>query len=278
MRKIGLALGGGGARGAAHIGVLQELGSLNVRPDVIAGTSIGAAVGAMVAAGLSLEQIHEFFVQFDLRTLFKMSSGLPSLSNNTKLTQLLESFIGRPTFAELERPLMIVTTDIVAQKEVVLVEGDVVSAVIASMAFPIVFPPVERDGLTLVDGGLVNNTPFDVVRAHGATYVIAVDLGKAAPYGSKQVAENGNTGLLGRALNYTKQRPMWQVMTALTDIITSRSMNARLAISPPDLLLQPYMGTVGLFDFHDLTWAIEAGRTCVRENQNRLIDTGITPT
>ena len=276
MRKIGLALGGGGARGAAHIGVLQELEVLNIQPDVIAGTSIGAAVGAMLAAGLSLERIHEFFVQFDLRTLFKMASGLPSLSNNTKLTQLLESFIGRPTFAELQRPFMVIATDIVAQKEVVLIEGDVVSAVIASMAFPIIFPPVERDGLTLVDGGLVNNTPFDVVRAHGATYIIAVDLGKAAPYGSKQVDETGNSGLLGRALHYTKQRPMWQVMTSLTDIITSRSMNARLAISPPDVLLQPYMGTIGLFDFHDLTWAIDAGRNCVRENRGKLIDTGFS--
>ncbi len=272
MKKIGLALGGGGARGGAHIGVLEELQMLGIQPDIIAGTSIGAAVGALLAAELPITEIQAFFEKFDVRTMLTRASGLPSLTNNTKLFQLLEEFIGRPTFADLKRPLMVIATDLINKKEVVLVEGDVVSAVVASMSFPIILPPVEREGLTLIDGGLVNNTPFDVVRAHGAHFIIAVDLGEAAPYGTQDGSSKPKGGLLGRALHYTKQQPMWQVMTTVADMITIRGMNARMAVSPPDVLIQPQMGTVGLLDFHELNDAIEAGRKAAQQKQAQLAD------
>ena len=273
MIKIGLALGGGGARGAAHIGVLEELEALGIEADLLAGTSIGAAVAAMTAAGLSPKDVQDFFERFSLPSVFKFQSKQPAISDNRKLTQLLESFIGRPTFAELKKPLMVVATNFVAKNEVVITEGDVVSAVIASMSIPVLLPPVQRNGLTLVDGGLVNNTPFDVVRAHGATFTIGVDLGNGAPYGSEP-QEKPTSGLLGRAVHYTKKQPILQVLTTMADMVTAQSVKTRLAIAPPDILLQPAMGTINLLDFQNLSYGIQAGRDVVRQHQQQLMSIG----
>ncbi|MEM8857700.1 MAG: patatin-like phospholipase family protein [Chloroflexota bacterium] len=265
MRKLGLALGGGGARGAAHAGVLYELEALSLSPDLVTGTSIGAAVAAFMAFGKDAKTVHKFFEKLNLGNLYNLPAGSPSISSMTRFEYAIEEVIGRPTFEEANIPLSVVTTNLVTRQEIVLDEGDVVSAVLASMAFPILLPPVERNGLILVDGGLVNNVPFDVVRARGATTVIAVDLGNSAPYGSEPKIAPSN-GLLGRAINLTKRQKTFQIMTAVTDIITERSMQTRLAISPPDLLLRPLMNDVGLIDFDMTAAAVLSGRKVIREN------------
>ncbi|RMG96261.1 MAG: hypothetical protein D6706_10585 [Chloroflexi bacterium] len=263
--KIGLALGGGGARGAAHIGVLRELERLGVRPSLITGTSIGGLIGALVAAGLGIDEVTAVFQKLNIAQMYALPGSAPALSGNTKVEKLLEETLGRITFADLKIPLAVVTTDLVSRKEVILDEGDVITAVLATIAIPLLLPPVEHNGMVLVDGGVLNNTPFDIARARGATFVIAVDLTNTAPYGTQDDNTPPPTGVVGRALAMTQRRPTWQILSTVTDIITAKSLNARLAISQPEILLRPQMGTIGLFDFHRWEEGIAAGETAVRQ-------------
>ncbi len=265
MNKLGLTFGGGGARGATHAGVLYELEALNVKADLLTGTSIGAFVATMVAFSKSAKEIQEVFEKIELGGLYSRPGNKPALSNINSFENALVDVIGRPKFADSDIPLAVVATNLVTRQEVVLDEGDVVSAVMASMAFPILLPPIERAGLTLVDGGLVNNVPFDVARARGATCVIAVDLGNSAPYGTTPTLSQG-AGLLGWAVNAAKQQEIFQVITSVTDIITERSLQARMAISPPDLLIRPQIDDVGLIDFDMTEKAVLVGRKSIREN------------
>ncbi len=270
--KIGLALGGGGARGAAHIGVCLELTRLGIQPHLITGASIGGMVGALAAAGLSAEEMTQFFTRLNLGHMYGLPGNTPALTSNAKIEKLLVGTLGRITFADLKTPLAVVTTNLVSRQIVVLDEGDLISAVLATIAIPIVLPPVEREGLLLVDGGLLNNTPFDVTRARGATAVIAVDLTNSAPYGTPTEAAPPPSGVIAKALAITQRRRTWQIMSTVADIITAQSFNARMAISQPDVLLRPYLSTIGLFDFHRWQEGIEAGRTAVREAEAQLTD------
>jgi NTE family protein len=267
--KLGLALGGGGARAAAHIGVLLELERLNITPDLVVGTSAGALIGTLLAYGVSAHQMKELFEQFGFTRLFSFNVNTPALTTPEKFSGLLYELIGKPTFADMKIPLAMIATNLVSGQEVILDEGDVTSALHASMAYPILLPPVERDGLTLIDGGLVNQVPFDVVRARGATAVIAVDLGNASPYGTEPI-KPATSNLFERMLNATKRRPTMQLITAVSDIITSRAVQSRLAVSKPDIMLRPPIGTIGLLDFHSSDEAIEIGRNAVRDAEEEI--------
>ena len=268
--RIGLALGGGGARGAAHIGVIMELERLGIRPNLITGTSIGGLVGALYASGLTCDDLVDCFRQISISSMYSFAASAPALTGVNKIEQLLESLIGRPKFSDLSIPLAVVTSDLVARKEVVLDEGDVITAVLATIAIPILFPPVEREGMVLTDGGILNNTPFNIAQARGATYVIAVDLSKTAPFGTPDKPAPTPTGVLGKALALTQRRKTWQIMSVVADIITAQTLQKHLAISRPDILLRPHMGSIGLFDFHRIEEGIKAGQTAVREIEDQL--------
>jgi NTE family protein len=123
--------------------------------------------------------------------------------------------------------------------------------------------------MVLVDGGLVNNVPFDVARARGATYVVAVDLSNSLPYGADQEIPPGNS-LVERALAATQRTSLWRILSATTDIITTQSVNARKAISPPDLIIRPAIGTIGLFDFHRLEEGLAAGEAAIQAIVDQL--------
>lgn len=268
--KLGLALGGGGARGAAHIGVLAELAELGIRPSLITGTSVGGLVGALLAAEFTPAEMLEFFQQINVGSIYALPGGSPSISSNSKLEKLLRNMLEDRTFADLKIPLAVVTTDLVTRKEVVLDEGDVVTAVLATTALPILFPPVKVGELQLIDGGLINNLPFDVARARGASYVIAVSLSNTAPFGTPSNDTTPPPDVISRALAFTRRRPTLQVLSAISDIWSDVTVRTRMAISPPDFLLEPYLGTMGLFDAHLFAQGYEAGKTAVREAAAKL--------
>ena len=270
MMKIGLALGGGGAKGAAHVGVLMALEALGVRPFLITGTSVGAYIGATYAAGVDLQTIAQSIPDLALGQMFGLPGNAPALSKNTKYKQYLQNLIGDISFADLQIPLAVVTTDLISQQEVILDEGEVVTAVMASASLPLIFPPIEMEGMALVDGGVMNNVPFDVARARGATYVIAVDLSNTAPFGTIDGSESPPHGLLAKAIALTKNRRIWQIMSTISDINSTQTLHARLAVSRPDMLLRPYLGTVGLFDTHRWQEAVEAGKTAVYEVEDEF--------
>ncbi len=180
-RKVGLVLGGGAARGLAHIGVLDRLHRARIPVDMIAGTSAGAVIGALYAAGIKPAQIREI-VQDKLKwqhfgSLVDVALPKSGLIGGRKLTKTLsQMFGGELEFKDLEIPFACVAVDIDSGEEVVMRDGPVQEAVRASISIPGIFVPARRQGRYLVDGGILNHLPVDVARSMGADFVIAVNV------------------------------------------------------------------------------------------------------
>lgn len=204
--KIGLVFGGGGAKGAAEVGVLKVLEKYGIKPDYIVGTSIGSIVGGLYAAGYSAAELETMFQTQEWLTLltdrsstfanepYKVVDGVTyifgfpiidrqaiglGVMKGSSIEHMLDSMTsakGCKDFASLKIPFSCVAADIRSGKEVILHEGSVAKAMRASMAIPGVFKPVEIDNHMLVDGGMLNNLPVDVCRKMGADIIIAVDL------------------------------------------------------------------------------------------------------
>ncbi|GIE82978.1 patatin [Actinoplanes philippinensis] len=179
--RIGLALGGGAVRGAAHIGVLDALDRAGLQPAIITGTSAGALVGALYANGMSPAEIAEVAQTLRWARLVRPGRTRKALFETSKLGLFLETTLGGVGFEGLRRPFAAIACDLTTGSEVVLRSGPVASAVLASAAIPGVFPPVERDGHLLVDGGLVTMVPAALARQMGADIVIAVDVSGPLP-------------------------------------------------------------------------------------------------
>jgi len=186
---VGIALGSGGARGLAHIGVLEELEAMGISPDIVAGTSIGSIVGAGYCAG-QLPEMRELALDIDLRTfLFKiMDFGMPrsGLVEGKRVQELLEEIIGDRTFRDLQKPFRCVAADLKSGEEIVFTEGPLLHAIRASISIPGIFTPVKHGDGFLVDGGLVNPVPVDQLKAMGARITIAVDVNKGTLRANKK--------------------------------------------------------------------------------------------
>ncbi|MDW7651958.1 MAG: patatin-like phospholipase family protein [Bacillota bacterium] len=174
--KVGLALGGGAVLGAAHIGVLQAMEELDVQIDYVAGTSIGAFVGALVAFGKNAREISETLSGLNWFKAADLSLSRYGLLSNQKLADTLTGIIGDVDFKDAGIPLAVVATDISTGEKVVLNSGSVAKAVRASASIPGIFRPVEIDGKLLVDGGIIENVPVATVKEMGPEKVIAVNL------------------------------------------------------------------------------------------------------
>ena len=178
-KRVGLALGSGGARGWAHLGVLQALQEKNIRVDVVAGTSMGALVGAFLAAGRE-QALRELALNLDWKVLrqffWEISLSRSGLTDGKRLLEETRKLLGAKEFRELNLPFRAVATDLDSGAEVVLSSGNLLEAVRASISIPGVFSPVWVGKRLLVDGGLVNPVPVNVARAMGAQVVIAVDV------------------------------------------------------------------------------------------------------
>ena len=240
--KIGLALGGGGAKGAAEVGVLKVLEEAGIHVDCIAGASIGAIVGGLYAAGYSAAELDSLFQTqewFSLLTDRKASLssepyktidgvtyifGFPVMDKNSRgfgimrggrIEQILDSMVsvrGCTDFESLRIPFRCVAADIRTAEEVVISEGLVCKGLRASMAIPGIFKPVPQDDYLLVDGGMLNNLPVDICRQMGADIVIAVDLNQGDPQPRKQIDVSSLSGLagligLGGVIEWVTNRP-----------------------------------------------------------------------
>lgn len=177
-KKIGLALGSGGARGLVHIGVLKTLEKHQIKPDFIAGSSIGSCVGAMYAAGHSAAEIEDKVLNSKWMTLnsFLDLAWKGGVIKGEKLDLLLDSWIGVKTFEKLHIPLTTVAADLISGDEVHFSSGDLIPAVRASMSVPYFFKPLSYKDQLLVDGGIINPVPDDIVKNMGADFIIAVNL------------------------------------------------------------------------------------------------------
>lgn len=174
--SIGIALGGGSVLGAAHIGVLKALEESGIQPNFISGTSIGAMVAAFYAFGVDTDTIQEIAKDLKWMDISRISISGMGLLSNDKLGNVLDKKIGKRNIEESKISLAIVATDLSNGEKVVLREGDLATAVMASTCIPGIFIPVETDGRILVDGGLVENCPTSVLEEMGADRIIAVDI------------------------------------------------------------------------------------------------------
>lgn len=182
--KIGIAFGGGGARGVGHIGVIKALEELGIKADYVAGTSVGSMVGALYAAGYSSSQMIEELKKLRPKDI-RDSKVIWKPSNSENIEQVLKNIFGKDlVFSELEIPLTIVAVDMKTGEEVDIKSGSVAKASSGSCAVPGVFSPVVYEDMHLVDGGLHNTVPADVVRFMGADKVIAIEVNRTRGQGT----------------------------------------------------------------------------------------------
>jgi len=277
--RIGIALGGGSARGWAHIGVLAALAERGIEPEIICGTSIGALVGGIAAAGklAELEAWVAALTRRDVLGLVDFTIAGGGLIGGQKLINLYRQHLGDVTIEELPRRFAAVATDLDSGSEVWLQEGSLLDAIRASISLPGMFTPVRRGGRWLVDGGLANPVPVSLCRVLGADVVIAVDLHAAGrrQIGDRRAAETQPAVVRSRRRNNTNEaRPpavTWVVQSAL-DIMQVRLSRARLAGDPPDLILAPRVLHVSSLEFVGGKATIAEGRNVVRRMMPAIQD------
>jgi NTE family protein len=291
--RIGLVLSGGGARGAAHIGVLKVLDELHVPIDAIAGTSMGAVVGGLYATGFSADDIERIVSTLDWQDAFKdrppraeltfrrkqedqnflvkfplgLRGGnflLPKgLIQGQKLNQTLRKLtlpVARITdFDQLPTPFRAVATDLETGDAVVMDHGDLTSAVRASLSAPGVFAPVERDGRLLVDGGLSENLPIDVARQMGVDVLIVVDV---------------SFPLLDRTQLNSAPTISNQMLAIL---VRKDSDRQRATLTDKDIVIDPPLGEASSFDFGIVSKAIRAGVEGARAVAPKLAALSVSP-
>ena len=286
---IGVALGSGGARGWCHIGVLRELVERGFEPQVVAGASMGALVGAAYAAG-RLDALEDWATGLTLRTMLPLIdvgiAGAGLVGGAGILTMLRG--LGLPeTIEELALPYIAVATDLRHGREVWLRKGDLVSSVRASVSIPGLLRPQRLDGRWLIDGGVVNPVPVSAARALGADTIIAVNPNAAVSGGFYEPGEAlpglpDLSSLLPAAL-----RSLWSdeknttpddeaepsyvsLVNATVDIMSDQIRRARLAGDPPQLLLSARLGDVSVVDFHRAAECIAEGRRLVAAQAEHL--------
>lgn len=181
IMRIGLALSGGAARGIAHIGVLKYLEERKAKICCIAGTSAGSIVGSLYCSGKSVDKLTEIASKMSWKDLIKISLPRKGLIDSDRLLKIIKQHLGDIVFDQLELPLLVNAVDLVSGKEIVIDEGPVADAVVASCAIPGIFTPVKRDKLLLVDGGLLDNLPSALIKGRDIDYLIAVNVGAQSP-------------------------------------------------------------------------------------------------
>ncbi len=174
--KIALVLSGGSSLGFAHVGVLKELLAEGIRPDIVVGTSMGAVVGGAYACGLSLDEMMMYAYKMNFKKFVDINFKPMGIFSGSKITDLLSKVYGDATHEDCICQFAAVACDIISGKEVIMREGKVIDMVRASMNIPGLLVPIERNGMLLVDGGMVNNYPDDIARDMGADIVIGVDV------------------------------------------------------------------------------------------------------
>ncbi len=291
--RIGLVLGGGGARGAAHVGVLKELERLRIPVDAIAGTSMGAIVGGLYATGMSAKELEdlvntidwtgtlsdtperqdlsfrrkqderEFPINFELGVrdgdLLLPKGVIQGQKLDLLLRELTLSTSHIENFDELPIPFRAIASDIVAGEAVVLGSGDLAKSLRASMSVPGVFSPARIDGRLLVDGGIVGNLPIDVMKGMGVDIIIAVDV-EFPLYKSDE---------LESVLTISEQM--------LTIMIRKETLRQIETLGDEDILIKPKLGVYASSNFADIAETMEPGRLAVIERQQSLKDLSLSP-
>lgn len=286
--RVGLALGGGAARGWSHIGVLRALLREGIEPDVVTGTSIGAVVGGCHVAG-KLDELEDFARSLTTRrvlSLLDFRLGASGLIGGDRLRTLLEQHLGARRIEDMPVKFAAIATESATGHEIWLSRGRMVEAIRASYALPGIIDPVRVRNRVLIDGSLVNPIPITTARALGADFVICVNMNGDARFHGATIQSLGHeeedeeeraieeaaarrTGLLGAVLGASDRKAggrsrrngpgLARVMIDAFNITQDRIARSRLAGDPPDLMISPKLAKIGLFDFHKAADAIASG-------------------
>ncbi|MFC1917939.1 patatin-like phospholipase family protein [Chloroflexota bacterium] len=259
MKKVGLALGGGVARGLAHIGVLEVLEREGIPINLIAGTSIGAAIGAIYAAtGDATKAERWLFRQSRKKFTSFVDISLPKTGfiKGDKIKVLLASFLGKNIdFSALKIPFACVATDIDTGEEVILNQGSVTDAIRASISIPGIFTLTEHNGRHLVDGGLVNPVPVNVVQQMGADFTIAVNVIPDMHY--PIVLKDRDTPQKHHEPNL--------VHVIVQSIYIGNYAIVRSSLEEADVIIEPRVAHIGAGDFHSASECIRQGELAAQE-------------
>ncbi len=271
--KIGLALGGGGAKGFAHIGVLRALEALGIYTDILVGTSMGGVIAGLYAAGLSVDGIEEVVHRTSMNVLAALERSNRGLFGKAKLRRLLHGVLGEVTFDQLPRKLAVMAVDLDGMCEVMLDSGPVLDALLVTSSFPGLFAPECRDGRYLIDGGALNNVPFDVARRLGADRVIACNVTEhCVPLFQPQTAqESGADTLVKTFMLRTGTAGIWEVIDRTIMIMQHQRFVDKLEKCPPDVMICPEVGSVALFEVNRVHECIDAGVAAVKAHEQELI-------
>lgn len=237
MKRIGVALGAGGAKGLCHLAFLQALDELGVRPAVIAGSSIGAVIGGFYAAGVSGARLEQLVQKIGFRDLSKIVLDFSILSNSAFFKgKGVEDFLSREiparTFEEVQIPFKVVATNFWDRRPVVFETGNLITAIRASMALPALFEPVLLNGMVLVDGGAVNPLPYDLIRRE-CDLTIAIDVSGEKTYAPENPVPN-----------------MVESILSTFQIMQASIVEAKKQLSPPDIYIKPALTNIRVLDFY----------------------------
>ncbi|MDD5648710.1 MAG: patatin-like phospholipase family protein [Dehalococcoidia bacterium] len=252
--KVGLALGSGAALGLAHIGVIKALREADIPIDMIAGTSMGALVGACYAADGQIEDVEELALSTNLRKIThlldpKFTFIRVGFLTGNRVENFLKPIIGDRNISDCKIPFAAVAADIQSAEQVILSQGSLLKAVRASISIPVVFVPVNYSGRFLVDGGTLNPVPADVVRSMGATFTIAVNV-------LNNPRERIHLGLTG---NKESTRAPGIMNTLLQSFYLMEYEMVRASILKADIMIEPDVRNIEIYEFHRGQEAIAAG-------------------
>lgn len=259
-RRVALVLGGGGARGIAHIGAIEELERQGFEVSAVAGTSMGALVGGMYASG-HLGPFKEWMCALDRYKVFGLvdfTLSSEGLVKGDRVMRAMQELVPDVRIEQMPVPFAAVAADLVTGREVVLDRGGLYDAIRASISIPSVFRPVHRDGMVLVDGGMVNPVPYDRVRRSEGNLLVAVDV--CAPFG-------GDPAFRARmSLNHYK------VLVSSSQIMQQRIASLQRRLCPPDILVEMSADRFSMFEFYRSAEIVEAGREAMRAALGRFAE------
>lgn len=264
-KKVGLVLGSGGARGMAHIGVLKILEENDIHIDFISGTSIGALIGACYSAEPNIKKIEKDISSEPWRSIFDYNI-LPNkgLIKGNKIKRWMDNNINGMEFKDLRIPLYVTAFDLISKREVIFSRGDVSKAVCASIAIPGIFVPVENNGMCLVDGGIIDPIPSEILSKVGADIIIAVNVNTT----------NERVPLLNEVAVKERRKKNFpnilQVISESTRKQSSKLSEHDLKDSNIDLVIDVKLENIGTLDFNKFKIAIEAGEKATRENLHKI--------
>ncbi len=258
--KLGLALGGGGAKGFAHLGVLEVLTDAGIEFDVVAGTSIGALIGAVYLSN-NLDKLQDFSTTIGLSDIpFLLGPSWPKggLFNGSYVEKLIDEYVHLENIEDLKKPFAAVSVDLNKGEVVTFTNGNLKRAIRASTSIPGLFKPVIFEDKLLVDGGVLESVPDQAVRDLGADFVVAVDL----------LSDLSDS----RSFEVGKRPSIIEVVQRSSILEKRKITECKFKENPPDIVIRPPLSNVKVMDFHNGKSVIEIGRKAAREVVPELLE------